>query len=97
MRRGKFMKVQNLLAAAALTAGVSMLCASHAWAQNSPGLPMGVLTDDQFHFNEHPQMPFAASAPSKKYQSGRHYDLRKKGDLGDQNGCNLKCPTTDGY
>jgi hypothetical protein len=37
-------------------------------------------------------MPFAASEPSRKYQSGKKSALRRKGDMGDPNGCNLKCP-----
>ncbi|QBQ98537.1 hypothetical protein [Paraburkholderia pallida] len=73
-------------AAAALFATVDI-----AFAQNSPGVPGGILTDE-FKINEHPQMPFAASAPSNKYQSGKPSSMRKKGDLGDPNGCNLQCP-----
>jgi hypothetical protein len=89
----KMNKAHKILLAACLVSSVSALLASPARAQNSPGLPMGVLSDDQFHFNQHPQLPFAASAASQKYQSGKPSDLRKKGDLGDPNGCNLKCPT----
>jgi hypothetical protein len=37
-------------------------------------------------------MPFAASAPSDKYQSDKKSAMRKRGDLGDPNGCNLRCP-----
>ena len=37
-------------------------------------------------------MPFAASAPSKKYQKGSPSKMRRKGDDGDPNGCNLQCP-----
>jgi hypothetical protein len=61
-----------------------------AFAQNSPGVPGGVL-QDQFRLNEHPQMQFAASAPSAKYQQGKSA-MRRRGDNGDPNGCNLKCP-----
>src|SRR5271168_2748584 len=64
------------IAAGALTAVVSV-----AFAQNSPGEPDGVISD-QFQLQQHPQMPFAASAPSDKYQN-RTSALRKKGDLGD--------------
>ncbi|CAH2806911.1 MAG: FIG00453128: hypothetical protein [uncultured Caballeronia sp.] len=54
-----------------------------AFAQNSPGMPSGVL-QDQFRFNEHPQMQFAASAPSDnapsdKYQKGTSA-MRRRGD-----------------
>ncbi len=61
-----------------------------AFAQNSPGVPGGILTD-QFHLKEHPQMQFAASGPDDKYQQGVS-SKRKRGDLGDPNGCNLQCP-----
>jgi hypothetical protein len=37
-------------------------------------------------------MPFAASAPSDKYQHGSKSAQRKRGDMGDPNGCNLQCP-----
>lgn len=66
------------------------MVASLGFAQNSPGVPGGIL-QDQFRLQDHPQMEFAASAPSKKYQSGRS-KLRKQGDNGDPNGCNLQCP-----
>jgi hypothetical protein len=80
---------------AALVAGVMSLIPV-AFAQNSPGMPGGVL-QDQFRFNEHPQMQFAASAPSDKYQSSdKRSSMRRRGDDGDPNGCNLKCPTKDG-
>ncbi|AJK45425.1 hypothetical protein [Burkholderia plantarii] len=85
------MKLLANLAAVAVTAGVLSAVASVSFAQNSPGVPGGILTD-QFKFNEHPQMPFAASAPSKKYQTGKRSEARKKGDMGDPNGCNLQCP-----
>ncbi|MDG0027067.1 hypothetical protein [Trinickia sp. Y13] len=74
------------LAAAGTLATVSTL----AFAQNSPGVPGGIL-QDQFRLQEHPQLEFAASAPSKKYQS-RRSQLRKRGDRGDPDGCNLQCP-----
>ncbi|MEM5345813.1 hypothetical protein [Paraburkholderia azotifigens] len=77
--------------AAVLTAGALFATMSVAIAQNSPGVPGGILTEE-FKLNEHPQMPFAASAPSKKYQSDKKTTLRKRGDDGDPNGCNLKCP-----
>lgn len=66
-----------------------------AFAQNSPGMPDGVLggvLPDQFHLKEHPQLEFAASAPSNKYQPDKKSAMRRKGDLGDPNGCNLQCP-----
>ncbi|WP_250452027.1 hypothetical protein [Caballeronia sp. ATUFL_M2_KS44] len=74
---------------ASLVAGAIYL-APVAFAQNSPGIPGGVL-QDQFRINEHPQMPFAASAPSDKYQHGTSA-MRRRADNGDPNGCNLKCP-----
>ncbi len=61
-----------------------------AFAQNSPGMPGGVL-QDQFHFNEHPQMQFAASALSDKYQQDSS-KMRRRADNSDPDGCNLKCP-----
>jgi hypothetical protein len=76
--------------AAAIAAGALTAVATLAFAQNSPGVPGGILTD-QFRLQQHPQLQFAASAPSKKYQT-RRSELRKKGDLGDPDGCNLKCP-----
>ncbi len=85
------MKLLANLATVVVTAGALSAFATLAFAQNSPGVPGGILTD-QFHFNEHPQMQFAASAPSRKYQTGKRSDLRKKGDMGDPNGCNLQCP-----
>ncbi|WP_322107105.1 hypothetical protein [Paraburkholderia sp. J41] len=72
--------------AAALFATVDL-----AFAQNSPGVPGGILTDE-FKLQEHPQMQFAASTPSGKYQHGKPSAARKRGDLGDPNGCNLQCP-----
>ncbi|AOJ93545.1 hypothetical protein [Burkholderia multivorans] len=85
------MKLFVSLSAAALTAGFLIAVSPLALAQNSPGVPGGILSD-QFRLNEHPQMPFAASEPSRKYQSGKKSALRRKGDMGDPNGCNLKCP-----
>jgi hypothetical protein len=79
----------NLCAAVAV-AGTLSGVASLAFAQNSPGVPGGIL-QDQFRLQEHPQLEFAASAPSKKYQTHRS-KMRKRGDLGDPNGCNLQCP-----
>jgi hypothetical protein len=76
---------------AAAIAGVLFATVSVAFAQNSPGVPGGIL-QDQFRLAEHPQMPFAASAPSEKYQHGKASSMRKRGDLGDPNGCNLQCP-----
>ncbi len=61
-----------------------------AFAQNSPGVPGGIL-QDKFRLKEHPQLQFGASAPSDKYQSNVTAK-RKRGDDGDPNGCNLKCP-----
>jgi len=75
---------------AALVAG-AIYMVPVAFAQNSPGVPGGIL-QEQFRLAEHPQMPFAASAPSDKYQSGKKSAMRKRGDLGDPNGCNLQCP-----
>jgi hypothetical protein len=77
--------------AAAVTAGALLGTVSIAFAQNSPGVPGGIL-QDEFRLQEHPQMPFAASAPSKKFQKGEPTARRRMGDNGDPNGCNLKCP-----
>lgn len=76
---------------AAAAAGVVLATASVAFAQNSPGLPGGIL-NDEFRLQAHPQLEFAASAPSAKYQHGKPTKLRKRGDLGDPDGCNLQCP-----
>jgi hypothetical protein len=85
------MKYLVSVCAAALTAGALFATMSVAFAQNSPGVPGGIL-NDEFRLNEHPQMPFGASAPSKKYQDDKPSKMRKRGDNGDPNGCNLKCP-----
>lgn len=85
------MKFVLKVGAAAATAAALLATFNLAFAQNSPGVPGGIL-DDQFKFNEHPQMQFAASAPTGKYQHGKPTAARKRGDLGDPNGCNLQCP-----
>lgn len=90
-RRGKRNMKQLIHAGVAvLSAGVLLAVTAISFAQNTPGVPGGIL-NDSFRLQEHPQMQFAASAPTKKYQKGRS-ELRKKGDLGDPDGCNLKCP-----
>lgn len=61
------------------------------FSQNAPGVPGGIL-GDSFQLNEHPQMPFAASAPDAKYQHGRSA-ARRRADNGDSSGCNLQCPS----
>ena len=85
------MKVLLHACAAAATAGVLLATMPLAFAQNSPGVPGGIL-QDEFRLAEHPQMPFAASAPSDKYQHGKVSGRRKGGDMGDPSGCNLQCP-----
>ncbi|PXW26648.1 hypothetical protein [Paraburkholderia caballeronis] len=85
------MKYLLNVCAAAATAGVLFATVSVAFAQNSPGVPGGIL-NDEFRLQEHPQLQFAASAPSAKYQHGAPTARRKRGDLGDPNGCNLQCP-----
>ncbi|WJF90985.1 hypothetical protein QS306_04825 [Paraburkholderia bonniea] len=77
--------------ATAAAAGALLGAGSSAYAQNAPGSPDGIF-QEQFRLKEHPQMPFAASAPSAKYQHGAPSALRRQGDMGDPNGCNLKCP-----
>jgi hypothetical protein len=77
--------------AVAATAGAFLATLTVAFAQNSPGMLDGVLPD-RFHLQAHPQLAFAASAPSNKYQSDKKSAMRRKGDLGDPNGCNLQCP-----
>jgi hypothetical protein len=84
------MKLLTHACAAVAAAGALCVTMSLAFAQNSPGVPGGIL-QDEFRIQEHPQLPFAASAPSKKYQTGKS-GLRRKGDMGDPNGCNLQCP-----
>ena len=85
------MNVLLKVCAVAATAGALFATVSISFAQNSPGVPGGILTDE-FHLQEHPQMPFAASALTKKFQSDKKSAMRKKGDLGDPDGCNLQCP-----
>ncbi|HEY3599726.1 MAG TPA: hypothetical protein VGL08_19695 [Paraburkholderia sp.] len=81
--------IQTFFAAA--TAGALLATVSVAFAQNSPGVPGGILTDE-FRLQAHPQLQFAASAPTKKFQRGAPSKLRRKGDDGDPDGCNLQCP-----
>jgi len=88
------MKFLLNVCAAAATAGALFATVSIAFAQNSPGVPGGILTDE-FKLQEHPQLQFAASAPTDKYQHGKRSSMRRKGDMGDPNGCNLQCPTDD--
>ncbi len=76
---------------AAVAAGALFAVGSLAFAQNAPGVPGGIL-QDEFQLQQHPQLEFAASAPSNKYQHGAASKARKQGDLGDPNGCNLQCP-----
>jgi len=85
------MKFVLKVGSAAVTAAALFATFNLAFAQNSPGVPGGIL-NDEFKFNEHPQMQFAASSPSGKYQHGKPTAARKRGDLGDPNGCNLQCP-----
>jgi hypothetical protein len=75
-----------------LLAGALALAPLGAFAQYSPGAPDGVLQQD-FQLQQHPQMEFAASAPSDKYQSDTPDKRRKKADNGDPSGdaCNLQC------
>jgi hypothetical protein len=84
------MKLLINACATAIAAGALAAVASIAFAQNSPGVPGGIL-NDEFRLQAHPQLQFAASAPTKKYQT-RRTELRKRGDNGDPDGCNLKCP-----
>jgi hypothetical protein len=78
--------------ATALTAGALLATVSIAFAQNSPGVPGGIL-QDEFRLAEHPQMPFAASGTeSKKYQKDKPSKRRRMGDDGNPDGCNLQCP-----
>ncbi|BCQ23940.1 hypothetical protein NK8_20920 [Caballeronia sp. NK8] len=84
------MKLSLLACSSAALVVGAMYLIPVAFAQNSPGIPGGVL-QDEFRFNQHPQMQFAASAPSEKYQNGKSA-MRRRGDNGDPNGCNLKCP-----
>jgi hypothetical protein len=77
------------VASLSLVAGAATF-APVAFAQNSPGVPGGIL-NDQFRLQEHPQLQFAASAPDAKYQN-RVSKSRKRADNGDPNGCNLQCP-----
>lgn len=86
------MKFLLNVCAAAATAGALFATVSIAFAQNSPGVPGGIL-NDEFRLQEHPQLQFAASAPSNKYQHGAPSAKRKRGDMGDPDGCNLQCPT----
>jgi hypothetical protein len=77
------------LASLSLVAGAAAFGPA-AFAQNTPGVPGGIL-QDQFRLQEHPQLQFAASAPDAKYQN-RVTKARKRGDNGDPDGCNLQCP-----
>jgi hypothetical protein len=86
--------VRHVLSRCAGVAALALALAAPAasFAQNKPGVPGGIL-EDQFRFNEHPQMPFAASSPDPKYQHGAPTARRRRADNGDASGdaCNLKC------
>ena len=69
VRGPSVMKILIHVCAAALSAGTLFAVGTLAFAQNSPGVPGGIL-NDQFRIQEHPQLQFAASAPTKKYQRG---------------------------
>jgi DNA-binding transcriptional LysR family regulator len=86
------MTMLRALLAGAGSAVLALSVCTASFAQNKPGVPGGVL-QDQFRFNEHPQMQFAASAPDAKYQSGPPDERRRRADRGDASGdaCNLKC------
>lgn len=88
------MKARLLALAAVAAVATTIGTMPAALAQNSPGSPDSVLGNlsNTFQINQHPDMPFAASAPSAKYQHGTSA-LRKKGDNGDPDGCNLQCPS----
>ena len=87
--------MKHLRLSLALTLAVSACFISAAtFAQNTPGTPDGIL-GDRFQLNEHPQMQFAASAPDAHYQADKPSKARKRGDLGDPNGCNLQCPASE--
>ena len=64
-----------------------------AFAQNSPGVADGFLTEE-FQLNKHPDMPFAKKPDDKKFQNKVTKD-RKLGDDGDPDGCNLQCPDSE--
>lgn len=89
------MKARSFALAAAAAAVILAGATPAAFAQNSPGSPDSVLGDlsNTFQINQHPDMPFAASAPSAKYQHGDKSSMRKRGDNGDPDGCNLQCPS----
>jgi len=66
-----------------------------AFAQNTPGVPGGILDGvlgTKFQINEHPDMPFAAKPATKKFQNGTSA-ARRRADDGDPDGCNLQCPS----
>lgn len=90
------MMIARTLALASIVA-ITAWSAPSAFAQNAPGSPDSVLGNlyTGFQINTHPDMPFAASAPSAKYQQGKSA-ARKRGDDGDPDGCNLQCPSDDG-
>jgi hypothetical protein len=89
-------KAMNTLVKRSIGGGLAVLaaiCASASWAQYSPGSPTGLL-DQEFQLQKHPQLEFAASAPSGKYQPDKPSARRRKADDGDTGGdaCNLQCP-----
>jgi len=79
------MKSLLALSAAAAAGALFAAASSVATAQVTPGLPGGIFTQD-FKLPAHPQLEFAASAPSRKYQGDKPSEMRKRGD------CNLQCP-----
>jgi len=76
-------------------ATLALSTASTAFAQNTPGVPGGILDgvlSTKFQINTHPDMPFAAKPTTKKYQNDTSA-ARKRADDGDPDGCNLQCPS----
>ena len=86
------MKYRLLSLVTVATLAVSAM--APAFAQNTPGVPGGILDGvlgTKFQINQHPDMPFAPKPETKKFQTGTS-DARKRADNGDPNGCNLQCP-----
>jgi hypothetical protein len=84
------MKLSVPLSAAALTAGLLIAATPFAFAQNSPACPAD---------SERSVPPERASADAVRgvgavaeISERQKSALRRKGDIGDPNGCNLKCP-----
>ncbi len=77
----------------AVSACALTFCASSAFAQYRPGSPDGVVPDDTWQLQAHPQLEFAASSTEAEKQNKVADKNRKVGEKSGNENCNLQCPT----